>query len=212
MPLARLAVSMYLAYLNALLRFHEKCNALPHLGHTYFGAYIDDFQLSVMGWYQVSMWHSVDMACALSNDVVEDELLSCLHPDKAQVTASTPQLADSVVRFLGSIGGQAPVAVVETLGIDTTAGRMVGRRAHPSFQARCPTQVRRVAKARLKVKRAVRLMRQVGSSIRRVVRQNIPATITYGAAVVGCPPATMLAAPLPAEGASTSLYSLPTWT
>ena len=112
-------------YLNALLRFHEKCNALPHVGHTYFGAYIDDFQLSVMGGYQFAMWHSVDMARALSNDVVEDELLSCLHPDKAQVTASTPQLAESVVRLLGTIGGQAPVAVVESLGIDTAAGRPI---------------------------------------------------------------------------------------
>ena len=87
--------------------------------------------------------------------------------------------------MLGTIGGREPLHAVESLGIDTAAGRRASR-PHPALQSRLPTQAKRVKKAQLKIKRAVRLMRQVGTAIRKVVRQNFLATISYGASVVGC--------------------------
>ena len=69
---------------------------------------------------------------------------------------------------------------VESLGMDMTAEKSA---ANPQRRS---AQSLRVKKAQKKVKRAVRLMRQVGPAINRVVKQNIPATVTYGASVVGC--------------------------
>ena len=63
--------------------------------------------------------------------------------------------------------------------------RVTGRRA---------TQNARVRKAMLKSKRFRRLKRQVGAAVTPVAKQNLPATIAYGASVVGCTPANLEAA------------------
>ncbi len=135
--------------------------------------YVDDVELQAVGTMRI-----VDTLAAAAKDleeVLRGQLGFPLADDKAQVVASTPELAEEIVSRTGGQAGRATVRAVK-LGVELTGGKRQGR-----------WDLHRRARLRKALARQRRLtkFKRMGGNACCVVRRGVIPAATFGKRVLG---------------------------